>query len=189
MPIASEAEGEDTAMTEEDGGSLKGPRTEPPPPSRPVRRCLFGEVDHEANRRDLIRIREELSSAYKRRWNYDFENGCPLEGQYRWRRVQRGPSTECSRNVEAMPYHFADCSPSGEELVGCVNFDLDIAPLDSSLSSDSAPGTRCSSRVTDAADDGSESERVATRRRTKQPTLKEYFRVKKRSANKLQVSK
>lgn len=179
MPVASEEEG--LAMTEEEG--MKVPRIGPHP--HPVRRCLFGEVDHEANRRDTIRIREDLAVVSKRKWNFDFENGCPLEGQYLWRSVQReGPRVPSSTTGSSYT-PLADCSPSGEGLVGCVNFELGLAPLDSTLSSDSATGTRC--RMNDKAEDSREHMAAKTHRR--QSSLKKYFRVKKRSANKLQISK
>lgn len=53
-----------------------------------ARRCLFGPVNHEENQRVL---REQLALQEKEsrnRWNFDFVNEKPVEGKYRWEKVQ-----------------------------------------------------------------------------------------------------
>ena len=57
-----------------------------PNPSR-VKRALFGPTDHEENRKF---VRAELSRHQEeavKRWNFDFERGCPLEGKLEWQAI------------------------------------------------------------------------------------------------------
>lgn len=61
-------------------------------PSLSVRRCLFGPVDHDAVRRDLQREMKTMSEENTRRWNFDFERECPLEGRYLWSKYSSTPS-------------------------------------------------------------------------------------------------
>lgn len=73
-----------------------------PNPSR-VKRALFGPTDHEENRKF---VRAELSRHQEeavKRWNFDFERGCPLEGKLEWQAIpaaERHPAYNLSR----MPY-------------------------------------------------------------------------------------
>ena len=71
----------------------------PPPASvgaNRVKRALFGPTDHEENLRfvknELKKARSEASS----RWNFDFDSGRPLTGQYDWEEVE---STTASRTI------------------------------------------------------------------------------------------
>lgn len=61
-----------------------------------VKRALFGPTDHEENLRfvknELKKARSEASS----RWNFDFDSGRPLTGQYDWEEVE---STTASRTI------------------------------------------------------------------------------------------
>ncbi|XP_075052448.1 cyclin-dependent kinase inhibitor 1B-like isoform X2 [Mixophyes fleayi] len=54
---------------------------------RGVCRNLFGPVDHERLKMDYkATINNSLEEA-KRKWNFDFANEIPLEGQYKWEKV------------------------------------------------------------------------------------------------------
>ena len=56
-------------------------------PSRSVCRNLFGPIDHEQLKADLLREKEEMIEEDTRTWNFDFENDIPLLGRYRWEKV------------------------------------------------------------------------------------------------------
>jgi len=43
-----------------------------------VKRCLFGDVDHQTVRHDLAALRRQLDEHSRRRWNFDFRSGTPL---------------------------------------------------------------------------------------------------------------
>ena len=80
----------------------------PPPASSGaarVKRALFGPTDHEENLRfvknELKKARSEASS----RWNFDFDSGRPLSGQYDWEEVE---SSTASRTI---------CNPEKHELL------------------------------------------------------------------------
>jgi len=74
------------------GGADGGRRRSSPPDPRHsrVRRRLFGQTDHEENKRfcerELAKNRREAS----RRWNFDFESGRPREGNYKWEPASGG---------------------------------------------------------------------------------------------------
>ncbi|KAI5614889.1 cyclin-dependent kinase inhibitor 1C-like [Silurus asotus] len=61
-----------------------------PPPSNPprrrsnVRRSLFGAVDHDELQREVDSKLREISERDRRRWNFDFASGTPLDGDYEW---------------------------------------------------------------------------------------------------------
>lgn len=66
-----------------------------------VRRRLF--QDSESSERDNeINIENELiqqsNEEAKRKWNFDFENEVPLEGDWEWEKVEERPPLECVRN-------------------------------------------------------------------------------------------
>lgn len=65
------------------------PRRERPNivPSRSVCRQLFGPVNHEQVKADLLRERRKLCDENTQTWNFDFENGIPLVGRYVWERI------------------------------------------------------------------------------------------------------
>lgn len=56
-------------------------------PSRSVCRNLFGPVDHEQLKADLLREKEEIIKEDTRKWNFDFENDIPLLGRYLWEKM------------------------------------------------------------------------------------------------------
>lgn len=56
-------------------------------PSRSVCRQLFGPVNHEQLRADLLRERKKMCDENTETWNFDFENGVPLVGRYVWERI------------------------------------------------------------------------------------------------------
>ncbi|KAK6303032.1 hypothetical protein J4Q44_G00273870 [Coregonus suidteri] len=51
----------------------------------PIRRNLFGSVDHDEFRRECLVQMKELEKASIDKWNYDFLNDEPLpQGDYKW---------------------------------------------------------------------------------------------------------
>lgn len=75
----------------------------PPPASvgaNRVKRALFGPTDHEENLRfvknELKKARSEASS----RWNFDFDSGRPLTGQYDWEEVESSTASRTICNPE-----------------------------------------------------------------------------------------
>lgn len=65
-----------------------------------VKRALFGPTDHEENLRfvknELKKARSEASS----RWNFDFDSGRPLHGQYDWEEVESSTASRTICNPE-----------------------------------------------------------------------------------------
>ncbi|XP_078500263.1 uncharacterized protein LOC144755332 isoform X2 [Lissotriton helveticus] len=55
--------------------------------SRKVCRKLFGEVDHEQLKIDAEEIMSSCLEEAKQKWNFDFKNGIPLEGDFKWKVV------------------------------------------------------------------------------------------------------
>ncbi|XP_069095085.1 cyclin-dependent kinase inhibitor 1-like [Pleurodeles waltl] len=52
--------------------------------SRKVCRKLFGEVDHEQLKIDTEEMMSSCLEEAKQKWNFDFKNGIPLEGDFKW---------------------------------------------------------------------------------------------------------
>lgn len=63
-------------------------------PSRSVCRQLFGPVNHEQMKADLLREKRKMSEENAQTWNFDFENGVPLVGRYVWERICSTLTTE-----------------------------------------------------------------------------------------------
>ncbi len=55
--------------------------------SEPVKRCLFGPVDHDEVMSFFRRELTKLNLEKIRKWNFDFVAGQPLSGNFEWRRV------------------------------------------------------------------------------------------------------
>ncbi|KAJ7379315.1 hypothetical protein OS493_017828 [Desmophyllum pertusum] len=86
-------------------------------PSRSVCRQLFGPVNHEQMRADLLRERKKLCDENTRRWNFDFENGIPLVGSYVWERLCSNLTRE--RPVSRLPDCVAETGTS--ERLACFS--------------------------------------------------------------------
>ncbi|CAI9578326.1 unnamed protein product [Staurois parvus] len=52
-----------------------------------VRRNLFGPVDHELLRADFEAVLKSTAEQARQRWNFDFVTETPLEGNYKWEKV------------------------------------------------------------------------------------------------------
>ncbi|NXA39559.1 CDN1A inhibitor, partial [Eudromia elegans] len=52
--------------------------------SSKVCRSLFGPVDHQQLQSDVQALLRQQLEAARRRWNFDFEAGTPLEGRFAW---------------------------------------------------------------------------------------------------------
>ncbi|KAM9369573.1 cyclin-dependent kinase inhibitor 1 [Phaethornis superciliosus] len=57
------------------------------PCSSKVCRNLFGPVDHEELQNDFENLLRQHLEEAQQRWNFDFETDTPLEGPFRWERV------------------------------------------------------------------------------------------------------
>ena len=65
-----------------------------------VKRCLFGEPDHTQVRAELVRQMAAIAQQDTDRWNFDFVNGKPLDGQYSWELI--APCTEAVTRSSAI---------------------------------------------------------------------------------------
>lgn len=52
-----------------------------------VCRNLFGPVDHDELSREMKSKLREICEHDQQRWNFDFENNTPLDGDYKWEEV------------------------------------------------------------------------------------------------------
>ncbi|XP_072282622.1 cyclin-dependent kinase inhibitor 1-like [Pyxicephalus adspersus] len=57
--------------------------------SNPEKVCrnLFGPVDHERLKADCEELLNRTAEEAKKRWNFDFVNETPIEGPYKWEKV------------------------------------------------------------------------------------------------------
>ena len=62
-------------------------------PSRSLCRQLFGPIDHSQTQTDLKRELAKMNQEATLKWNFDFENDKPLEGNYLWRRIRSKESS------------------------------------------------------------------------------------------------
>ncbi|KYB27934.1 Cyclin-dependent kinase inhibitor 1-like Protein [Tribolium castaneum] len=59
-----------------------------------VRRRLFQSEENENVHPDLIDLLEESRQRAAEKWNFDFVNEVPLEGDWEWERVPPTPPTD-----------------------------------------------------------------------------------------------
>merc|ERR1719193_1071927 len=59
-------------------------RSPPGPNPNRVKRALFGPTDHEENLRFVRKELKKAKNEAANKWNFDFDNGTPLEGRYSW---------------------------------------------------------------------------------------------------------
>lgn len=78
--------------------------------SSTVKRCLFGEPDHDYVRAELLRQLDSMAQKDSQKYNFDFVREMPLEGDYKWETVlpaavltKQPPSITLSRSVSASP--------------------------------------------------------------------------------------
>ncbi|KAM8975375.1 cyclin-dependent kinase inhibitor 1 [Pelodytes ibericus] len=55
--------------------------------SSKVCRNIFGPVDHEELKKDYKKMMKSALVEATQRWNFDFTNETPLEGDYKWEKV------------------------------------------------------------------------------------------------------
>lgn len=79
-------------------------------PSAEIKKCLFGEPDHESLQSDLREQFREIRQADELKWNYDFSHDMPLPGgRYKWEKV----SADINANItEPTPTVTDSTSPS-----------------------------------------------------------------------------
>ncbi|XP_054472600.1 cyclin-dependent kinase inhibitor 1Ca [Anoplopoma fimbria] len=56
-------------------------------PREAVCRSLFGPVDHDQLRRDLVLKLREMEEQDCRRWNFHFQTETPLSGRFQWEEI------------------------------------------------------------------------------------------------------
>ncbi|XP_063164393.1 cyclin-dependent kinase inhibitor 1B [Candoia aspera] len=66
---------------------MEGRPADAPKPS--ACRSLFGPVDHQELAREWRQQSRQLEEASRRRWNFDFRRGQPLEGRFEWQALGR----------------------------------------------------------------------------------------------------
>lgn len=156
------------------------PRRERPNiiPSSSVCRQLFGPVDHEQMRADLLRERKKLCDENTRTWNFDFENEIPLPGRYDWQRSCASSSRE--KPILSLPDRVSEMGTT--ERLACFNDSAETRTTRSTTSS----GTMDYAISNDAKGDSLESsirdpEKRLKRLRERKPSDKitDFLRSKK----------
>lgn len=66
--------------------------------SNSVKRSLFGPVDHEEAMSFFQKEFAKMEQEKMRQWNFDFVNGKPLRGPYKWEKVDNQKSQKALRN-------------------------------------------------------------------------------------------
>ncbi|XP_053313502.1 cyclin-dependent kinase inhibitor 1-like [Spea bombifrons] len=56
--------------------------------SHKVCRNIFGSVDHDQLKADFEKHMKSAAEEAKQRWNFDFANEAPLEGKYKWEKME-----------------------------------------------------------------------------------------------------
>lgn len=64
-------------------------------------RSLFGPIDHAQLRAELQSELRRIADEKKRRWNFDFLEVKPLEGDFLWQRISEDPSVSFATNDES----------------------------------------------------------------------------------------
>ena len=72
----------------------------PPPNSNRVKRALFGPTDREENLRFVKNELKKARSEASNRWNFDFDSGVPLSGNYDWQEVRSDVAVAAIINPE-----------------------------------------------------------------------------------------
>ena len=100
-------------------------------PSRALCRQLFGPIDHSQLQSDLNRELTKMNQEATTKWNFDFVNDKPLEGNYVWSRFHRKESTTkaltssvCCRTEESNNCRDAVATVENEERPAHTNTDI-----------------------------------------------------------------
>lgn len=129
-------------------------------PSRSVCRQLFGPVNHEQMRADLLREKRKMSDENAQTWNFDFENGVPLVGRYVWERICSTSTKEKTGSI--LPDSVNETGTS--ERLGC--FSLPSTELTTATTTTSSGATKCPVS-NDSCSNQAENELVETKKRLK----------------------
>jgi hypothetical protein len=70
--------------------------------SRSCCRNLFGPIDHAQLRAELEAELRRIADEKKRRWNFDFMEVKPLDGEFLWQRVGENRSVGFATNEESI---------------------------------------------------------------------------------------
>nr|QOY46844.1 cyclin-dependent kinase inhibitor 1A [Ambystoma andersoni] len=82
--------------------------------SKKVCRNLFGELDHEQFKVAAQEMMESCLEEAKQKWNFDFQNGVPLNGDFKWEMVG---AVECHQPLlrSGTPMHCGTPTPQSVE--------------------------------------------------------------------------
>jgi len=127
-------------------------------PSRSVCRQLFGPVNHEQMRADLLRERRMMNEENSQTWNFDFENGVPLVGRYVWERICSTLPTE--KPGTSLP-DSANATGTNERL-GCYRLASTVLTTDTTKTTSGATKCPVSS---DSCSNQAENDLVETKKR------------------------
>ncbi|XP_003972984.1 cyclin-dependent kinase inhibitor 1D [Takifugu rubripes] len=139
----------------------------------PVRRNLFGPVDHDQLQQDFERLLRMSVEVANKRWDFDFQNEKPGRGAgVEWEELscQDVPAFYRSCLVRAAPL------PPSKRRTSSSSSSPYSSSGESSPGSSSSPGT--SDQYLDVTRKGCY--RVRRQRKRRQPAITEFFRVKKR---------
>ncbi|XP_061770515.1 cyclin-dependent kinase inhibitor 1D isoform X2 [Nerophis ophidion] len=126
----------------------------------PVRRNLFGPVDHQELRQDFQRLLHLGVDAANKRWNYDFRSDVPLPGSdVQWEELK----------CQDVPRFYRSCTVRP----AAAKRRFSASPGDSSAESSSSSGSG------DEYLEATMRQRCRLRKR-KQLTIMDFFKVKKR---------
>ncbi|XP_044255069.1 cyclin-dependent kinase inhibitor 1-like [Tribolium madens] len=77
---------------ESEGATVMQPKPSKSQNGNNVRRRLFQNEENENIEPDLIDMLEESRQRAEEKWNFDFVNEVPLEGDWEWERVSSNPT-------------------------------------------------------------------------------------------------
>lgn len=175
--------------------------TRPNPATSRVKRCLFGRGDPEENIRFAKRELEKSLQDSKKRWNFDFESERPLDGRFEWHnpypRFRPASSSQETASGTASKENSNPCSkPSTASESGPSSSSSDSSKASSPKSDSEKPSTAASgamaktstsSSSSSSSTSSSENAGSTSQRTTRQSSINQIFRQRKRSKSKVKT--
>jgi len=175
--------------------------TRPNPATSRVKRCLFGRGDPEENIRFAKRELEKSLQDSKKRWNFDFESERPLDGRFEWHnpypRFRPSSSQETSSKENSNPSSNPCSKPSTASESGPSPSSSDSSKANSPKSDAEKPSTAASGAMAKTSTSSSSSSSSSTsssehagstsQRTTRQSSINQIFRQRKRSKSKVKT--
>lgn len=171
----------------------------PNPATSRVKRCLFGRGDPEENIRFAKKELEKSLADSKKRWNFDFESERPLDGRYEWHspypkyrpasgaasvasKENSNPSNPCSKPTSDSSSDSTSSSPDPDSKATEVASAASIASTASTL-----PGATRAASASSSSSTSSDPSGPSSQRTTRQSSINQIFRQRKRSKSKVKV--